>query len=157
MIKKILACSAFFLLMGFGFANVDNISTVASNINVKKAKVEIAKMGPMGQKVKKSGEISTEVKMDIINSGNQKATLIAATSPVAQKIQLHHFIEQDGKAVMQQINQIVIKARSEDDLSFQGIHIMLMGLKTKLAKGQRIPLTLIFSDGSYLEVTAKAV
>lgn len=146
--------SAFLLMTGLGFAAVKMMPTIASNISVKAASVEMAQMGPMGQTKPVAGAISTEVKMDLINSGTNMAKLIAATTPMAQKVQLHHFVEKGGKTVMQQIQSIDIKSHSEDDLSFQGVHIMLIGLKSTLAKGQQIPLTLIFSDGSHLSVNA---
>ena len=147
--------SGIFLLMaGLGFATVKMMPTVAGNISVKAAAVKMVQMGPMGQAKPMAGDISTEMKMDVINSGTEMAKLVAATTPIAQKVQLHHFVEKDGKTVMQQIQSIDIAAHSEDDLSYQGVHIMLMGLKSPLIKDQKIPLTLIFSDGSYVHINA---
>ncbi len=142
------------LMATLSFAETGLMPTIASDISVKAATVDATDMGPLGQANPAPNQISTEVKMDIINNSKQNALLVAATSPVAQKVQLHTFVRKDGKAVMEQIAHVDIKAHTADDLSFQGVHVMLIGLSAPVTQGQQIPVTLIFADGSHLNVNA---
>lgn len=157
MLKRMIIGAVALLMASFSFAAGNALPTTAANITVKAAKVKLATTSPMGKAEHTAKNDSTEVEMDITNNGMKQANLIAATSPMAQKVQLHHFVTKDGKSVMRQITSIQIKSHSEDDLSFQGVHIMLIGLKAPLAKGQQVPLTLIFGDGSHLSVKATVV
>jgi len=158
MLKKIILSlfAASLATMAVAFADVANpaaqLSNEASMITVKSATVEFAKMGPMGQANPAANRISTEAKMNINNRGETAAKIIAVTSNVANKVQLHQFVNKNGKRVMQQISSITINPHTTDDLSFQGVHIMLMGLKKPLVKGENIPITLIFADGSHLQI-----
>ena len=153
MLKQLILGAAGIALSFSALANTN--LTAASQITVKAATVEQADMGPLGQT--KAVIPSTEVKMDLTNSSNQPITLVAATSPFAQQVQLHHFVKIDGKETMQQINQITLAAKSTDDLAFNGVHIMLIGVKHALKATEEIPLTLIFADGSHVAVNAKVM
>lgn len=98
---------------------------------------------------------ATEVFMAFLNQGHQSHELVAATSPMADQVQLHTTAMQHGKMVMQQIQEITIKTNHEKDLQLGGLHVMLIGLKGSLAKNQSIPITLIFNDGSWKTIHAK--
>ncbi len=129
------------------FAMTMKASNEANVIKIKKPDVELNIMS----------DNSTEVKMDLINQSQQPVELVAATSSIAQKVQLHHFVMVNGKRVMRQIKSIMIKPHVAEDLSFNGIHVMLIGLKQQINIGESIPLTLIFSDGSHQSIDAKVI
>jgi len=155
MCKKIIYAFLTVLLVSVGFAgSMQTNLPMANFVKVKNATVENAVMGPFGQQDANKKQLSTEVKMDLMNNSNEKVKLVAATTNIAKKVQLHKIVKHDGKTMMKQIDDIKIKADSERDLSFHGIHIMLIGLKKPLVKGQEVSLTLIFSDGSYKHVNA---
>ncbi len=70
--------------------------------------------------------------------------LVAASTPVAKKAELHT-MEMSGMVMkMRPIAGIDIPAGQSVSLAPGGMHIMLMGLKQPLKAGQSFPLTLTF-------------
>jgi copper(I)-binding protein len=100
---------------------------------------------------------STEVFMELINRGKESYELVAATTPVAQQIQIHATVQQHGHMSMEQVDGITIEPRNEEDLENGGLHLMLIGLNRQLIKNQLIPITLIFNDGSWKNVNARVI
>ncbi|HVV69455.1 MAG TPA: copper chaperone PCu(A)C [Gammaproteobacteria bacterium] len=95
---------------------------------------------------------STQVFMELDNNGKARHKLIAAYSPAAKLIQLHQTIEKNGEQYMQQVPMISIKPQHEQDLKQGGFHVMLMGLNESLKKGHKVPVVLLFDDGSYINL-----
>ena len=56
--------------------------------------------------------------------------------------------------VMTPVAQIAIPANGQTALSPNGFHMMLFGLKSKLAEGDKVGVTLKLDDGSTVPVTA---
>lgn len=94
--------------------------------------------------------------MAITNGTDADVRLLGATTPVTDMVQVHEMVmADDGHPVMQQATEgITIRAGKEQLLMPGGFHVMLMGLTDVLAPGQEVALTLEFSDGTTLEVTA---
>lgn len=95
----------------------------------------------------KSAEVGglTGMFAEIKNTGSEELTLVAATSDVAGKVELHEV--SDGK--MRAIDGgIKIPAGETVTLEPGGLHIMLMELTTDLLAGDEVHVTLEFSDGS---------
>lgn len=107
-------------------------------------------------KVSKSLESNnnTEVFMELLNQGQLPHAIVAASSPIASKTQLHTIIYRDNQASMQQVAYIPIPKQGETDLQLGGLHIMLFGLKRQLNTGQTVPITLVFNDGSSKTINA---
>lgn len=89
------------------------------------------------------------------NETDEDVTLQAASSPVAGMVQLHEMAKVDGEMVMQEApGGILVKAGGGQLLQPGGYHVMLMDLKQELAQGDEVELTLEFSDGTSIDVTA---
>lgn len=85
------------------------------------------------------------VYMVLENKGDTADRLLAAESPVAQIVQIHRHIEEDGVMRMRQLaNGIPLAPGDRHELARGGDHVMLMGLTGTLSDGDTIPLTLIF-------------
>ncbi len=96
---------------------------------------------------------STQVFMELDNNGRVFHKLIAAYSPVAKLVQLHQSFEKNGERYMQQVSTIDINPHQEEDLKQGGLHIMLIGINEPLKKGHKVPIVLLFEDGSYLNLS----
>ncbi|KAF0221208.1 MAG: hypothetical protein FD176_3226 [Rhodospirillaceae bacterium] len=70
--------------------------------------------------------------------------LVSAASPVAEVVELHTHIEEDGIMRMRAVEAIPVPAGGTVELKPGGLHIMLIGLKAPLKEGRRFPLTLTF-------------
>ena len=153
--KITVALSAIALSSAFAFGSTNKLGTQKNNCSGMNMS-ESCHLSVYGAKVKAPMNDKTEVKMNIKNSGNATIDIIAAYSPIDEKTQLHHFVtNSDGQRVMKQINNIEVYPHNTVDLSFQELHVMLIGLKENLKKNATIPVTLILSDGSTIQVKAK--
>lgn len=89
------------------------------------------------------------------NEGSEADRLIAASSPMAERVEIHT-IERDGTiARMRQIENLIIPAGGEALLSPQADHVMLLGLKDALDVGVSFPITLIFEKAGSINVRVK--
>ncbi len=143
MIKKLILSVILLLMATTVFASQHEIAS-----NVIKVKIPV-----VDNQVTRND--ATEVFMELINKGSQTHILVAANSPAAKQVQLHNTIVEHGRSVMRQVPRIVVRSHHDKDLQLGGLHVMLIGLKRHLIKNQRVPITLIFRDGSWIVVNAK--
>ena len=102
------------------------------------------------------GQYATAVFMDLKNNGNDAHRLVAATSPVAAIVQLHATVFKHGdKNYMIHVKSISIKPHHDRDLHAGGFHVMLIDTTHQLKSGESVPVTLIFSDGSWMTIHAR--
>lgn len=93
--------------------------------------------------------------MTIDNDGDEDVTLVGASTEVAAMVELHEMSMVDGAMAMQAMTEgLVVEAGRGKVLEPSGYHVMLMDLRTELAAGDEVELTLEFSDGSEQSVTA---
>lgn len=80
--------------------------------------------------------------------------LIAASTPVAEKTELHtHIEDENGVMQMRQIEGgIEMAAGDVHEMARGGDHVMLMGLTTALKDGDTFPLTLTFEQAGAVTV-----
>jgi copper(I)-binding protein len=98
---------------------------------------------------------NTAVYLHLNNTSNKDVHLTTVSSPVSAKVELHEIADQDGQKQMKEISAIYVPANGNVSLKPGDIHIMLMGLQTPLTEGQEaVPLTLEFSDGEKIQLTA---
>lgn len=86
------------------------------------------------------------------NQGEAADRLLAASSPQAQKVELHEHVHQGGMMKMQQVQGIDVPAGAEVKLQPMGYHVMLFGVKQQLKDGERFPLTLRFEKAGEVQV-----
>ena len=90
--------------------------------------------------------------LTITNQGSELDLLVAVTSPVAKRAELHTVINEDGVMKMRPLKAVEIHPGEPAVLAPGGIHIMLMGLTHPLEKGSSFPLTLTFEKSGTLEI-----
>jgi|688.fasta_scaffold626491_2 copper(I)-binding protein len=71
--------------------------------------------------------------------------------------QLHETVMVDGSMSMREVKQVVITKGATLKLEPGSYHIMLMGLKSPITVGQKVPITLTFKKKGAVTVTATAV
>ena len=91
----------------------------------------------------------------ILNLGDRDMTLVAASSPAAEAVELHTHIDDAGVLRMRQVKEIAVPAGGEVAFKPGGYHVMLIGLPLPLLAGDKVPFTLRFADGT--AKTAEAV
>ncbi len=90
--------------------------------------------------------------MTLDNSQGGADRLLAARSPVAERVELHSMAMDGDVMRMRQIDAIDLPAGQTVALKPGGLHFMLMGLKQPLVLGSRVPMTLRFEKAGEVSV-----
>lgn len=88
--------------------------------------------------------------LNAVGDGDDR--LLSAASPVAEKVELHTHLMEDGVMKMRPVTAIEVTPGSPTTLQPGGLHVMLLGLKAPLVKGEKFPLTLTFEKAGKVEV-----
>lgn len=91
--------------------------------------------------------------LTLTNVGRTPQVLTGAESPLARKVEIHQTSMAGG--VMRMTRQdagVRIPPGGSALFAPGGDHLMLFGLKKTLKSGERLPVTLVFADGSRLPV-----
>ncbi|AOY92010.1 hypothetical protein BKK79_09540 [Cupriavidus sp. USMAA2-4] len=78
---------------------------------------------------------------------HEAAKLVGVSSPVAASVELHE-MKMDGSVMrMRPVASIDLPKMQDVELKPGGYHVMLMGLKSQLKAGDKVPLTLKIEQG----------
>ncbi len=87
------------------------------------------------------------------NTGDAADRLIAASSDVAAKVEIHEMSMNDGVMKMQELeNGLEIAPGETVELKPGGFHIMMMGLHKAIAEGDLVTISLEFEKAGIVEV-----
>jgi copper(I)-binding protein len=92
--------------------------------------------------------------LTITNKGTTPDRLIAARSTASAKVEIHE-MKMDGSVMrMRELDKgLEIPPGATVTLKPGGLHIMFMELKAPLAKGAKVPVTLVFEKAGSIDVT----
>jgi periplasmic copper chaperone A len=79
--------------------------------------------------------------------------LIGVSTPAAAMAELHKTIDDRGTMKMRAVDHLTLAPDHPVTLAPGGYHIMLMGLKAPLKRGETFPLTLTFAHAPPMTVT----
>lgn len=100
------------------------------------------------------GAPNTAAFLSLTNDGSADLALVAVETTVAKRAELHTHQMVDGMAQMRQVEKIALPVGQTVVLAPGGLHIMLFDLTRELKEGDKVELTLIYSDGSRQPVVA---
>lgn len=93
--------------------------------------------------------------LTVVNPGAADVRLVSADCADAGMVQIHEMVKSGDKMMMQEAKDgALVPAGGHLHLTPGGYHVMLMRLSREFAVGDSVNLTLHFSDGSSLPVTA---
>src|SRR5689334_18092978 len=90
--------------------------------------------------------------VEIRNTGKEADRLVSAWSPAAARVELHVMSRDGGVMKMREAAAFEMPPRKHLTLNPGGPHLMLVGLKQQLLKGQHIPITLRFERAGEVRV-----
>ena len=93
--------------------------------------------------------------MTLVNKGSAADKLVAVSTPMAMKAELHTHTMEGGMMKMRRVDAIEIAPGTPSVLKPGGLHVMMMGLKEPLVEGKSYPLTLTFERAGTVEVTVR--
>ncbi|HXH03224.1 MAG TPA: copper chaperone PCu(A)C [Candidatus Competibacteraceae bacterium] len=88
----------------------------------------------------------------IIDNGGEADRLLAASADVADKVELHIHLHENGMMKMRPVAAVEVPARGQIKLAPGGLHVMFIGLKQSFKQGERFPLTLKFERAGEVQV-----
>ncbi len=100
------------------------------------------------------GQPNTAAFMLLENASEEDIVLVAARSPASEVVELHTHIQDEGMMRMREVARIDVPAGGQTELRPGGLHVMLIGLVEPLAPAVAVAITLVFADGSTLELHA---
>jgi len=95
--------------------------------------------------------------LSIVNTGKEDDRLKSATSPIAERVEIHTMTMDGGVMRMRRLDDgLLLKAQSVTELRPGGYHLMLIGLKQPIKKGAQLPVQLQFVKAGTVDVIMKA-
>jgi len=86
------------------------------------------------------------------NPSDKEQSLVNAASAAFDMVMIHRTVHEGGMAHMKHQKAVTIPAKGHIAFAPDGYHLMLMKPKQSLRAGDRVPVDLIFSDGSQIAV-----
>lgn len=86
------------------------------------------------------------VYLTLTNHGAHPDKLLRASADVAERVEIHSHILEDGMMKMRQVESVILPPHEDVLFAPGGQHIMLIGLKQPLAVGDQFPLLLEFDQ-----------
>lgn len=89
-----------------------------------------------------------------VTGSGQADALVGATSPQAERIELHSMTMENGVMRMRAETSFAVPAGGKLQFAPGGNHLMLFGLAADVKAGDAIPITFNFQSGASLTVNA---
>ncbi|MFP8965317.1 copper chaperone PCu(A)C [Pokkaliibacter sp. CJK22405] len=102
------------------------------------------------------GVTSTAGFMTLTNNGDQAVTLTGVDSTISMMNEVHNHEMKDGMMAMRKVENFILEAHQSITLKPGGYHLMMMGLEAPVKAGEKVGLTLHFSDNSEAKTEAEA-
>ncbi|MBM3808458.1 MAG: copper chaperone PCu(A)C [Acidimicrobiia bacterium] len=84
------------------------------------------------------------------NNTDKPLAIVAASSDISDKVELHEMKNEGGMMQMSPVSKISVPAHGKVELKPGSFHVMLFDMKKKVADGDKIKLTLTLDDGTKL-------
>jgi copper(I)-binding protein len=110
--------------------------------------------GGGGAQATPSGHGNGAVYATVANTGKTADALVAASSDVAERAELHRTVDEGGVMKMRPQTRIEVPAGGAIEMKPGSYHVMLMGLKRDLVPGEKVAVTLTFEKAGRVVVEA---
>lgn len=100
------------------------------------------------------GKMDTAVYMVVENHSPQSKTIVSVSTEDAAAAEMHQMTMNKMIMVMMPVSHISVPARGKTSFDPNNFHIMLFGLKTRPAVGDKLHVTLKLDDGTTVPVEA---
>lgn len=143
------------LMTVFGCMLVAGFLSVAGSALAKDAKLGDLTIHQAWSRASANGAQTGAIYLSIQNGGSAADKLVGIDTPVADMAHLHTTEMQGDMASMKMMDAVELPAGETVTLKPQAMHVMLMGLKHPLKKGETFPMTLHFEKAGTVEVQVK--
>jgi copper(I)-binding protein len=98
---------------------------------------------------------NSAIYMHIENEGKNDDALLEIKTDVADKVELHKTVTENGVSSMVKVDKLAIPAGSKVKLAPKGLHVMLLGLKQDLKTGNEFEIELVFEKAGSTKTKIK--
>lgn len=92
--------------------------------------------------------------LTIENCGNSADKLLSASTPIAGRAEIHEMLDEDGVMKMRPMNGgLVIPPNGKLTLAPGGSHLMFVELRSPLAEGKQVPVSLEFEKVGQINIS----
>ena len=137
---RILIAAVFFALAGL--TSVQAETTAPSGVSVVHA----------WSRATPPGAPTAVIYLTVVNSSASDDELLGGSSPVAETLQFHSSMDDNGVMKMRALTTIDVAAGASVALKPSSTHLMLLHLKHPLTGGQTFPITLTFKVAGTINV-----
>jgi copper(I)-binding protein len=89
-----------------------------------------------------------------IIGGPDSTALLDVNSPQVLRMEIHETIDEDGMAMMRQIQSVAVPSKGKVAFEPGGKHVMIWGVSASAQKAGLLPLQFVFANGDRIEVDA---
>jgi copper(I)-binding protein len=100
-------------------------------------------------------ETTDAIYFTIHNAGGQDDQLVGASSQIAQAVELHQSVMQNGVMAMQPVKSVDVPAGGTVEFKPGSYHVMLIGLRKDLNAGDHFDVTLTFTHAGAKTVSVE--
>jgi periplasmic copper chaperone A len=90
--------------------------------------------------------------MTIKNNGTTPDRLIGGSAEFANTFQMHSMTMENGVSKMRELKEVEIKPGQSIEFKPGGLHIMFVGVKHPLSKGEHVKGTLVFEHAGTVQI-----
>jgi copper(I)-binding protein len=90
--------------------------------------------------------------VELRNEGKEPVALVGVKSPAFSDIEVHRSFEDGGVARMEHIERLELPPGETVVLGPSGYHLMMFERRPGLKLGERVPVSLHFSNGDHLDL-----
>lgn len=90
--------------------------------------------------------------LSVRNSGSQPDRILGASSPAAERVELHIQVREGDILKMREVKSVEVLPGRERMLRPGNLHVMLVNLRKPLVRGESIPLTLRFERAGEIAI-----
>jgi len=90
--------------------------------------------------------------MVVKNAGGKPDAIVSASSPNAERVELHTHLMENGVMKMRPVKTVEVPAKGAVEFKSGGFHLMIFGTKKPLKAGDMLPLTVVFEKAGPLEM-----
>ncbi len=92
--------------------------------------------------------------MTLQNSGASPVAVVAVATPVADAVEIHESVQEDGLWRMRELEQLRLAPGETLSLSPGGRHLMVLGLRQRPVAGDSVSFQLTLDNGDMVQVQA---
>jgi copper(I)-binding protein len=129
------------------------LATAASDATAEDFSIGTLQIGNPWTRATPKGSTVAGAYMKITNQGSAPDRLVGGSAAVAGRFEVHSMVMEQGVAKMRPVEGgLEIKPGETVELKPGSLHVMLMGLKQPLEKGQKVKGTLQFEKAGKVEI-----